>query len=102
MDLLHLWQRDKVFLQQRRDLCMREELERKEVEERQRKIMAASAFQVSAERDPGRLLQATEALLHRGATAREKENQLKQANYIRNVSHLKVPTWRTNLPRGLG
>ena len=99
VDLVQLWERDRIFLQQRKDLCMREELERREIEERKKRI--ASTFQVHAERNPQRLLQATEAHLHRGATAREPESTLKQANYIRNVSHLKVPTWRSNLPRGV-
>ena len=102
VDLIHLWERDKIFLQQRKDLCMREELERREVEDRKKKIVSASAFQVQAERDPQRLLQATEALLHRGATPREKKVGLKQDNYIRNVTHLAVPSWRQNLPRGFG
>ena len=99
-DLLHLWERDKIFLQQRKDLCMREELERREVEQRKKKI--ASPFQVRAERNPGRLLQSTMSQIHRGATSRDSENSNNQVNYIRNVTHLAVPAWRSNLPRGLG
>ena len=99
-DLLHLWERDKIFLQQRKDLCMREELERREVEQRKKKI--ASTFQVHAERNPGRLLQSTMSQIHRGATPRDFENSNNQVNYIRNVTHLAVPAWRSNLPRGLG
>ena len=99
-DLLHLWERDKIFLQQRKDLCMREELERREVEQRKTKI--ASTFQVHAERNPGRLLQSTMSQIHRGATTRDSENSNNQVIYIRNVTHLAVPAWRSNLPRGLG
>ena len=99
-DLLYLWERDKIFLQQRKELCMRDQQEMKEIEERKKKI--ASTFQVHAERNPKRLLEPTMAQIHRGATPRDKENPLKQMNYIRNVTHLGVPAWRVNLPRGLG
>ena len=71
-----------------------------EVEQRKKKI--ASTFQVHAERNPGRLLQSTMSQIHRGATPRDSENSNNQVNYIRNVTHLAVPAWRSNLPRGLG
>ncbi|QDZ18586.1 hypothetical protein HOP50_02g10900 [Chloropicon primus] len=98
-DLRYLWERDKIFLQQRKDLCMREELERREIEERKKKI--ASTFQVHAERNPARLLKPTASQSHR-KTASGGPSDSGSVNYIRNVTHLGVPSWRTNLPRGYG
>ena len=41
MDFAQFWERDKVFLNRRKDLCMREELERREIEERKKREATA-------------------------------------------------------------
>ena len=92
-DLRYLWERDKMLVKQRQGLRMRQELERKELEARQKRI--AASLQVVAPRDPARLLRTTESL--RAIEREGPDAYFKEANYINRVMRRACPTWRADL-----
>ena len=97
-DLLHLWERDKIFLQQRKDLCMREELERREVDRGRRRSPPPFRCTPRGIRGDSPVDDVPNSQgPHQGTPRTATTGELHQER-----THLAVPAWRSNLPRGLG
>lgn len=81
-------QRNLRMLERRRELQDRKEAARRATEARAEEI--ASRVAIEAARDPTRLLRPTAGLEERRKADKEPVVQ----GFIRNVGHLKTPSWR--------